>query len=140
MLLRARKDTKIALIRKVPLFSLLSEVQLARVASIADEIVLPKGTVLMEEGERGREFIVLVDGEVDVRRKGRKVSTLRAGDFVGEVSLVSGRPRNATVTATEPVRALVIRDSDFRALLIQVPQIALKVLEAFAQRLPPGLA
>lgn len=71
-----------------------------------------------------------------MRRNGRKLATRRAGEFFGEIALVSDRPRIATVTATTAVRALVIRDADFRALISGTPQIALKVLEAFADRLP----
>jgi len=131
-----RKDAKIDLIRKVPLFAGLAKRQLAQVASIADEIDLPQGKVLIGEGERGREFFILLEGEAEVRSKGRKVATRRAGEFFGEIALVSNVPRVATVTAMTPVHALVIRDVEFRALLKRMPEIALKVLEAVAERLP----
>jgi CRP/FNR family cyclic AMP-dependent transcriptional regulator len=134
--MRLRKDVKVALISKVPLFAGLTKQQLGRVASIADEIDLPKGKVLTREGDRGREFFVLLEGEAEVRRKGRKLATRRAGEFFGEIALLSDLPRVATVTATTPVRALVIRDSEFRGLLSRTPQIALKVLQAIAERLP----
>ncbi len=136
MPLGLRRDAKVKLISKVPLFAGLSKQQLGRVASIADEIDLPQGKVLMREGDRGREFFVLLDGEAEVRRKGRKLATRRAGEFFGEIALLSDLPRVATVTATTPVRALVIRDTEFRGLLSQTPQIALKVLQAIAERLP----
>jgi CRP/FNR family cyclic AMP-dependent transcriptional regulator len=137
MVLGMRKDTKIELIKKVPLFAPLTKAQLAQVASIADEVGLPGGKQLTRQGERGREFFVLLDGEAEVRRNGRKVATMRPGDFFGEIALVSDRPRSATVTATDPVRVLVIRDADFRSVLLHTPQIALKVMEAVAERLPP---
>jgi len=130
------KDGKIDLIAKVPLFAGLSKRQLAQVASIADEIDLPQGKILTREGERGREFFILLEGEAEVRRKGRKLATRRAGEFFGEIALLSNVPRVATVTAATPVQALVLRDVDFRALLAQTPQIALKVLEKVAERLP----
>jgi CRP-like cAMP-binding protein len=136
MPLRLRRNEKIELIGKVPLFAGLSKAELTRVASIADEIDLPEGKVLTRQGDRGREFFVLLEGEAEVRRNGRKLATRRAGEFFGEIALVSDRPRIATVTATTAVRALVIRDADFRALISGTPQIALKVLEAFADRLP----
>ena len=136
MPLGLRRDAKVKLISKVPLFAGLSKQQLGRVASIADEIDLPKGKVLMREGDRGREFFVLLKGEAEVRRKGRKLATRRAGEFFGEIALLSDLPRVATVTATTPVQALVIRDSEFRGLLSRTPQIALKVLQAIAERLP----
>jgi CRP-like cAMP-binding protein len=137
MALGMRKDTKIALIKKVPLFAPLAKAQLAQVASIADEVGLPRGRQLTRQGERGREFFVLLDGEAEVRRNGRKVATMRPGDFFGEIALVSNRPRTATVTTTNPVRVLVIKDTDFRLVLLRTPQIALKVMEAVAERLPP---
>jgi len=136
MALRTGKDTKIALIKKVPLFAPLAKAQLAQVASIADEVELPEGRVLTRQGERGREFFVVLDGEAEVRRNGRKRATIRPGEFFGEIALVSDRPRTATVTATKPVRLLVITDTDFRSVLLRTPQIALKVLAAFAERLP----
>src|SRR6266566_4911471 len=137
MALRTRKDTKMALMKKVPLFAPLGKAQLAQVASIADEVDLPEGRVLTRQGERGREFFVLLDGEAEVRRNGKKRATIRPGDFFGEMALVSDRPRTATVTATKPVCVLVITDTDFRSVLLRTPQIALRVMAAFAERLPP---
>lgn len=134
--MRLRKDAKIGLISKVPLFRGLSRRELEQVASIADEIDLRKDKVLTREGERGREFFILIEGEAEVRRKGRKLAVRQGGEFFGEIALVCNVPRVATVTAISPVRALVIRDIEFRTLLQRVPAIALKVLEAVAERLP----
>lgn len=135
-----RKDAKVELISKVPLFGGLGKQQLAQVASIADEIDLPAGKALTREGERGREFFIVLEGEVEVHRNGRKLSTRGAGEFFGEIALISDIPRTATVTATTPVRALVIRDREFRALVEQMPSIALSVLSAVAERLPTASA
>lgn len=129
-----RKNAKAELIGKVPLFAHCSKKDLAAVASIADEIDLPAGKALTREGDRGREFFVLLDGEAEVKKKKRKVRTLGAGDFLGEIALVSGAPRTATVTTTEPVHALVITDRDFHMLLKRNPEIQLRVLEALAER------
>jgi CRP-like cAMP-binding protein len=131
------REGKIELISRVPLFAGLSKRELARVSSIADEIDLRQGKVLIREGERGREFFVLLEGEAKVTRRGRQIATRRPGEFFGEIALVSSLPRVATVTTTSPVRALVITDRDFRALLRSSPPIALKVLEAVAERIPP---
>ena len=133
---RTRKDTKIALIKQVPLFASLSKAQLAQIASIADEIDLPEGADLTHQGERGGEFLVLIDGEAEVRRNGRKRATIQPGEFFGEIALISNRPRTATVTATKPVRVLVITDASFRSVLLRTPEIGLKILAAFAERLP----
>jgi len=131
-----RKNAKVELLSSVPLFAGLSKGQLGQLASIADEIDLPEGRVIIREGERGREFLIVLEGEAEVRRKGRKLATRRAGDFVGEIALVSDIPRVATVTAISPLRALVITDREFRALLERTPTIAIRVLEAVAARLP----
>ena len=131
-----RKNAKVELLSSVPLFTGLSKGQLGQLASIADEIDLPEGKVLIREDERGREFFIVLDGEAEVRRKGKKLATRRAGDFVGEIALVSDIPRVATVTAISPLRALVITDREFRALLERTPTIAIRVLEAVAARLP----
>jgi CRP-like cAMP-binding protein len=137
MLARVRSATKVDLIAGVPLFAGLSKNELRQVASIADEIDLPADKVLIREGARGREFFVLLAGKAEVARKGKKLATRRAGEFFGEIALVSNLPRIATVKTLEPVRALVIRDVDFRALLQRTPAIAVKVLQAVADRLPP---
>jgi CRP-like cAMP-binding protein len=134
---RVHSATKVDLIARVPLFAGLSRGELGQVASIADEIDLPADKVLIREGERGREFFVLLEGEAEVARKGKKLATRRAGEFFGEIALVSNLPRIATVKTRMPVRALVIRDVDFRALLQRTPAIAVKVLQAVADRLPP---
>lgn len=132
------RNAKVELIKQVPLFSRCTRKELAEVASIADEIDLPAGRVLMREGERGREFVVLLKGAADVRRNGRKVNSLGDGDFFGEIALVSRSVRTATVTTTAPSRALVIREQAFRALLDHAPQIQIRVLEALADRLAPS--
>lgn len=132
--MRLRKDAKIELLRQVPLFSACSKRELGELSRLADELSLPQGTTLITEGKQGHEFFVLVDGEVDVRMKGRKVKSLSDGSFFGEMALVSSRPRNATVTASTPVRVLVIHEQAFRGLMRSVPSIQLKVLQTLADR------
>jgi CRP-like cAMP-binding protein len=136
---RLGKDAKIELIRKAPLFSRCSRRQLQEVAKLADEIDLREGKQLTREGERGREFFVLLEGEAEVRQKGRKIRTLGKGDFLGEIALVSKAPRTATVTLTKPTRALVITAQSFDRLLRTSPEIQRDVLEALAERLAPEL-
>src|SRR5512133_359634 len=137
---RTRTGTKADLIARVPLFADLSKSELGQVVSLADEIDLPADKVLIREGERGREFFVLLEGEAEVTRKGKKLATRRSGEFFGEIALVSSLPRVATVTTRRPSRALVIRDVEFRALLRKAPAIAVKVLQAVADRLPQDVA
>jgi CRP/FNR family transcriptional regulator, cyclic AMP receptor protein len=129
-----RKNAKVELIKRVPLFAHCSKKELGLIARIADEIDLPEGKTLMREGDRGREFFVLVEGSAEVRRGKRKVSTLGGGDFFGEIALVSQRPRTATVTTTSPARTLVVTEQSFRSLLDGAPDVQRKVLQALADR------
>ena len=133
-----RRNEKVQWIRHVPLFSQCSKRELAQIASIADEIDLREGKVLIREGERGREFFVLLEGNAEVTKDGRKINTVGPGDFFGEIALVSNSPRTATVTAASPVRTLVITDRSFRRLLAEQPEIQRKVLVALAERLAPA--
>jgi len=137
---RLGKDGKIELIRKVPLFSKLSKSGLQEVASIADEMDFPEGKDLIREGERGREFLVILEGSADVSQGGKRIRQLAKGDFLGEIALVTKQPRTATVTTTSAVRALVITDRDFARLLRDSPEIGQGVLEALGERLAPELS
>jgi len=137
---RLGKDGKIELIRKVPLFSRLSKTGLNEVASIADEMDLPEGKELTREGERGREFFVILDGEADVTQQGKRIRQLGKGAFLGEIALVTKQPRTATVTATTSLRVLVINDRDFARLLRDSPEIGQGVLEALGERLAADLS
>ena len=137
--MRLGKDRKVELISRVPLFAKCSKRDLQQIASVADEVELPEGKELTREGDRGREFFVLLDGAAEVRQRGRKVRTLGKGDFLGEIALVSKSPRTATVTTTQPTRALVITDQAFGALLRRSPQIQSGIVEALADRLAPEL-
>jgi CRP/FNR family transcriptional regulator, cyclic AMP receptor protein len=134
---RLGHNQKVDLIRRVPLFSRLSKTELKDLAMLADEIDLREGKELTRQGASGREFFVLLEGTADVEKNGRKINTLGPGDFFGEIALVSREPRTATVTATAPVRTLVITDRSFRRLLDESPQVKTKVMEAMAKRLAP---
>src|SRR6478735_4798177 len=129
------KNAKIELLKGVPLFSECSKSELARVAQVADEIAFPAGRTLIEEGKAGREFFVIADGTVDVRRNGRKLPQRGDSNYYGEMALLTGKPRNATVTTTSPVRALVITDRAFKGLLHDVPSLSPKLLASLAARL-----
>jgi CRP-like cAMP-binding protein len=132
-----RRNEKVELIKRVPLFSSCSRSELGEIAQIADEIDLPEGKELTKQGAAGREFFVLLEGDADVTKEGKSINTLGAGDFFGEISLVEDTPRTATVTATSPVRTLVITDRAFRRLLEEQPEIQRKVLVALAERVKP---
>jgi CRP-like cAMP-binding protein len=132
---RLRKNAKVELLQGVPLFASCSKAELERIASLADELDLAEGATLIREGERGREFLVVVDGTVRVTKRGRTVRELGSGDFIGEIALISDVPRTATVTATSPVRLLVVTDRAFRGLIEEMPSIAKKVLQSLGERL-----
>jgi CRP/FNR family cyclic AMP-dependent transcriptional regulator len=132
---RLRKNAKVELLQGVPLFASCSKAELERIASLADELDLAEGATLIREGERGREFLVVVDGTVRVTKRGRTVRDLGSGDFIGEIALISDVPRTATVTATSPVRLLVVTDRAFRGLIEEMPSIATKVLQSLGERL-----
>lgn len=137
--MRLRRDAKVELLKKVPLFGRCSAKDLRRIAAIADEVQLAEGTKLTRQGERGREFFVILEGTVEVRQNGRKLATEGAGEFIGEIALVTDLPRTATVTATSPVDALVITARDFRSLLRDSPDIQGKVATVVAERLAADL-
>jgi CRP/FNR family transcriptional regulator, cyclic AMP receptor protein len=132
-----RKNAKVELIKRVPLFAECSRKNLEEIATIADEIDLREGKELTKEGRPGREFFVLIEGDADVKKGSRRINRMGAGDFFGEISLVTRRPRTATVVATSPVRALVITDRSFRRLLERQPEIQSQVMSALAARLGP---
>jgi CRP-like cAMP-binding protein len=128
------KDAKVDALKRVPLFEGLSKKELAEVASASEDIALQPGTVLCKEGGLAREFYVLIDGNVEVTKNGKKIDTRSGGDFVGEMGLISHRPRNATVTATTPVRCFILTSRDFRRTLDDNRSIERKVLLALAER------
>lgn len=132
------RDRKIELLKHVPLFSGCSKKELGQVARVADEIDFRAGKTLIREGTAGREFFVLVDGTAEIRRKGRKIDSAGPGDFFGEMALLSDQPRNATVVTTSPVDTLVVTARNFRSLIETNPLMALKVMRAVADRLPPN--
>jgi CRP/FNR family cyclic AMP-dependent transcriptional regulator len=131
---KLRRNAKVDLLSHVPLFAECSQKELGRIATIADELSLPEGTKLIEEGRKGREFFVLIDGTVDVRRGGRKVAEMGGGSFFGEIALLTDAPRTATVTATSPARVLVITGQAFQRVLNETTTIRPKVLAALAER------
>jgi CRP-like cAMP-binding protein len=129
-----KADAKVELIRHLPLFELCSKRDLRRIAALAVEREVDEGSELIREGEPGTEFFVVVEGEIDVRRRGRRVASLGAGSYVGEIALLSRSPRTATVVATTPLRVLAIAGRDFVELLDGIPELWLKVARTLADR------
>ncbi len=134
MLLRRRSD-KVDVLKKVPLFSELSRRHLDQIARHADEVRLDADRVLARQGEHGLEFLLIVEGSGRVERDGKEIARLGAGDFFGEMSLIDGKPRTATVIAETPVVLLVVHRRSFGHLLETVPGIQRKVLRTLCERL-----
>jgi CRP/FNR family transcriptional regulator, cyclic AMP receptor protein len=128
------QDTKVEALKRAPLFEGLSRKDLTQLARVSEDMEIPEGKALTKEGEIGHEFFVLVDGDVEVKRKGRKLGTRGAGDFIGEIALLEQVPRTATVTAKTPMRVFVLTSKDFHHLLEENPNVERKVLRTLAKR------
>jgi CRP-like cAMP-binding protein len=120
---------------KVPMFSGCSRRELSLIARAAKEVSHKAGAVIAREGERGVGLFVIVEGQCRVTIGGKVRAKLGPGDFFGEIALLDGGPRTATVTAETPVRLVGVTEWVFRGLLMEHPSIALKTLEAIAGRL-----
>jgi CRP-like cAMP-binding protein len=129
------QDTKVQALKSVPLFEGLSRKELVQLERICEDLQVEPGKVLCKEGQIGQEFFVIVDGTVQVTRKGKRVATLTGGDFLGEIALITELPRTATVTAETPVHFFVLTRREFHAVLDQNPNVERKVLRALARRL-----
>jgi len=120
---------------KIWMFSACSAGQLKTIRKAIEEVSVPEGRVLCEEGSLGREFFFIVDGLASVRRNGRKVATLDPGKWFGELSLLDRKPRSATVVSETPMTLLVLEQRRFNGLLDDMPTLSHKLLVAMAQRL-----
>jgi len=123
------------ILRGVPLFSGMTDASIEAVRSVALDAEFEAGDPIVSEGEPGDCFYVVVSGRARVERGGELVGELTAGDFFGEIALLDGRPRTATVTVTEHVHAAAIRRDDFRRLMEERPVIRLGVVEALTERI-----
>jgi CRP-like cAMP-binding protein len=128
------RDEKLDLLQRIPIFSGFDRRRMERLGMLADEVMVPAGKVLMRQGDSGSDMMVVVRGSVAVERDGNRLNTLSAGDFFGEIALVDGGPRTATVTTQEPTTLLVITHRDFHAMMDEFPEVAEQVLNALANR------
>jgi CRP-like cAMP-binding protein len=132
---RSTKGSKIKLLRGVRLFSACNDKELARIASLVDEVDLPKGHVLTKEGEPGGECFVVADGVATATLRKKKLATLGPGSFFGEMSILDHGPRTATITADTPMHVLVLDPRSFVSLLDDVPSVGRKIMRVLAERL-----
>lgn len=122
-------------LKAIPLFQHLSDKQLAAVGTLATLLDISAGRELIREGQVGREFFLVVDGEAEVTRDGEHLATLGAGTFFGETALLLDQPRNATVVAKTDMVVEVIERRDFKGLLEEYPDLYAPLLAATAQQL-----
>lgn len=120
---------------QVPLFSALAKKDLGLVAKRAEDVTVKAGKTLVVEGATGHEFFVILSGTASVTRKGRKVATLNAGQWFGELALLDRDVRSASVTAATDMELAVIGQREFAGLIDTVPGFSRKLLQATARRL-----
>jgi len=132
---RLPQDEKIRHLQKVDIFADCSRKQMKAVAAISRVIEAPAGTVLTRAGEPGEEFFLILDGAAMVEVTRRKRVRLMPGEFFGEMSLLDGEPRSATVKAETDLRVLVISRANFWQLLREVPELTQKMLVNLSRRL-----
>lgn len=128
-------DDRIASLRAVPLFSELSDRDLRRVLEIAKEVVHTDGRPVVEEDASAAGFHLILDGEASVSVHGRDVGTYRAGDYFGEMSIIDGKPRSASVTAQGDLTTLGIPSWNFERLMEQHPSIMRALLTELCRRI-----
>lgn len=131
----AKTDTKLEHLANVRLFEACNKKELRAIGRASDEIQVAAGKNLVEEGTTGHEFFLIVEGQAVVRRAGRKVATLGPGQYFGELSLLDGGVRSASVTAETPMTVLVLGRREFNGILHEVPELARKLLTVMAGRL-----
>jgi CRP-like cAMP-binding protein len=127
-------DARASKLKAVPLFGHCTNKQIQFIVTQVEDMDFPAGRVLCKEGQSGGDFFVLLSGSADVTRKGRKIAKMTAGDFFGEIALVDGGPRTATVTTSEPSRCLVLGPRQFQNVIHQDADIAHSVMKALTVR------
>jgi CRP-like cAMP-binding protein len=129
------QNVKVEALKRAPLFEGLSNKELRELARATEDLKIEAGTVLCKEGSLGREFFVIVDGIAEVTKAGKRLATRQAGEFFGEIALITTTKRTATVTAKTPIRCFILTRGDFRRVLDESPSVERKVMQALAERL-----
>jgi CRP-like cAMP-binding protein len=127
-------DEKLELLKTVPLFATCSPREIERLGMLTEEVELPAGRVLLNQGDSAQELFIVVSGEVRVERNGSVLAIRGPGEFFGEIALVAEGERTATATCISPCRLLVLVHRDFHSLMDEFPDLKIRVLEALAQR------
>ena len=122
-------------LREVPLFNGCTNKELQKIVKASDEITMTEGTLIIDQGQTGREAFVILDGTVVVKRNGRKIADLGIGAVVGELSLLDHGPRTATAICTSDCTLLVIDQRRFLAVIDDIPSLSHKLLRTLAARI-----
>ncbi|MEP6640213.1 MAG: cyclic nucleotide-binding domain-containing protein [Chloroflexota bacterium] len=130
----AGTDTKLELLRHVPLFAGCGKDSLRLIERLADEVDVPDGYVLMRQGDGAQEFFLIVDGRVRIEQNGQRIASLGPGEFLGEIGLIDEGQRTASAVTEGPAKLLVITHQGFHSLLDLSPAIHLEVMKALAAR------
>ena len=128
------RDAQSRHLQRVPLFSGFNEDELRRVAELSRIVEAPAGTIVTQMGEPGDSFFVIIDGIAAVRTPVGTGSQLLPGDFFGEMSLVDGEPRSATIVATTDLRLLIVDRLQFWRLLDETPELIRRILTILSRR------
>jgi CRP/FNR family transcriptional regulator, cyclic AMP receptor protein len=124
---------KEALLKTVPVFSTLSARYLREVGQLMDETRIQPGKVLVKQGKTGWDFYMIVDGEARVEKNGKKIKIIKAGDFFGEISLIDGGPRMASVISETEMTLLAVSNREFMKLVDSVPGFSKAMLIALCK-------
>ncbi len=122
------KKTRLEMLNRSRLFEGFTKRDLATLAACATDVEHPKGRVVVREGTPGVGFHLILDGSAAVTKNGRKVRSLGAGDSFGDIALIDGGPRSASVVAETHLRTLSFAPWEFKPLLIEHPQLTYKLL------------
>jgi len=125
----------VEMLQSVPLFSGLKDKQIKTVLGSGKQLRFDTGDQIVKEGDSGVGFYLIVDGNVEVRRKGKLLSKLGSGDFFGEMSLLDKQPRSADVVATTPVTCFGLTSWAFSGIVRSEPDIAVNLMQELAKRL-----
>jgi CRP-like cAMP-binding protein len=123
-----------ARLRKLPLFSDLSDKEREQIAKWADEVEVQPGKHLIDQGQFGYEFFVIEEGKAEVKRGDEVIAQLGPGDFFGEMALLEADRRNASVIASEPMRTIVMTRQQFISMEEAMPSVAAQVRQAVEAR------
>jgi CRP-like cAMP-binding protein len=126
---------KIALLKTIPIFSNLSRAHLIKIAQQAEEVKIGAGKVILREGKSGSEFYYIIEGEARIENDGKVKGILKQNSFFGEISLIDGKPRLATVVANTDMKLLVVESQYFPRMIEKTPTLANALIIALCQRI-----